>query len=69
MSMKNPASFSLTKNLSLYYKTFYGCNCCRIINALVFVTAIHFHHSLLFVGKARSLPLEWSKVRAPQISS
>ncbi len=26
----------------------------------MFATAIHLHLSLIFVGKARSLPLEWS---------
>ena len=25
----------------------------------MFATAIHFHLSLIFAGKARSLPLEW----------
>jgi hypothetical protein len=31
--------------------------------ARVFVTSIHFHPSLIFVGNARSLPLEWSSIR------
>jgi hypothetical protein len=34
----------------LYYKTFYGRNRSRI--ARVLVTAIHFHPSLIFVGKS-----------------
>ncbi len=29
----------------------------------MFATAIHFHFSLIFAGKARSIPLEWSFVR------
>ncbi len=32
----------------LCYKTFYGHNCCP----RVFATSIHFHPSLIFVGKA-----------------
>jgi hypothetical protein len=44
----------------LYYKTFYGCNCgCIIISQSI----CHFHPSQIFVGKARSLPLEWCLVR------
>ena len=29
----------------------------------MFAAAIHFHTSLIFSGKARSLPFEWSPVR------
>ncbi len=29
----------------------------------MFATAIHFHLSIIFAGKDRSLPLEWSFVR------
>ncbi len=31
----------------------------------MFATALRFHPSLTFVGKARSLPLEWSPVKDP----
>ena len=31
----------------------------------MFATAIYFHPSLIFAGKASSLPLEWSPARAP----
>jgi hypothetical protein len=34
-----------------------------LLQARLFATAIHFHPSLLYVGKARSLPLEKSPVR------
>jgi hypothetical protein len=32
-------------------------------NKLVFATAIRFHRSMIFAGKARNLTLEWSPVR------
>ncbi len=35
----------------------------------MFATAIHFHLSLIFAGKARSLPLEWSFVRCSTLVS
>ncbi len=36
---------------------------------LVFATAIHFHPSRRLLGKARSLPLEWSPVKDPLVGS
>ncbi len=33
------------------------------------MTSIHFHSSLLFLGKDRSLPLELRLVRAPLLSA
>jgi len=32
--------------------------------ARVFVTVSHFHPSLMYVGKAKSLPIEWSPLAA-----
>ncbi len=37
--------------LGLYYKTFYGRNCCIVV--ISFATAIHFHPSLILACKAR----------------
>ncbi len=35
----------------------------------MFATFIHFHPSLIFVGVARSLPIEWSLIRGPTLVS
>ncbi len=47
----------------LYYKTFYCRNCCHITKR---ETVCHCHslpRSLIFAGKDRSLPWEWSHVK------
>jgi hypothetical protein len=35
--------------------------------ARVFAIAIHFNSSVIIVGKARTVPLEWSLVRGPTL--
>jgi hypothetical protein len=48
--------FAVNSSWGLYYKTFYGSNCWRIVISRVFnVSVIHFHPSLISAGKARSL--------------
>ncbi len=43
-------------------KRFLG-NIAILQQARAFDTAVHFHPSLIFTGKARSLPLEWGSIR------
>jgi hypothetical protein len=48
----------------LVLKNFFGCNFCHIIISLsVCHIAICFQPSLLFAGRARSLPQYWSPIR------
>jgi len=49
----------------LYY-IFYGCNCSHFIISL---SVFHFNSSLIFLGKARSLTLEWGAVRDANLVS
>jgi hypothetical protein len=56
------------ENISLQYRGLYYKNFTTVIVAIsqkarVFATSIHFLLSLVFVAKAKSLPLEWSPVR------
>ncbi len=47
--------------LSLYYKMYYGRNCCRFVKSQsVCAIIIHLHLGLIFVDKARSLPVRGS---------
>jgi len=49
-----------------YYWVSYAL-CCNTELARLFVIYIHFHlSSLIFVGKVKSLPLEWGLVRGLQ---
>jgi hypothetical protein len=49
---------------AVLYKTFCDSKCCFFCKkAVVFATSIHFHPSLIVLGKARSLPLDCSPVR------
>ncbi len=58
-----------TKKISSVFKSNYGACSAKHLRIIivtvsskdsVFSTAIHFHLSLIFGSKSRSLPLEWS---------
>ncbi len=56
-------AWNLVTTRALHCKTFYCGNCWRIVIRSSFVIAKPWRPSLIFVGKAGSLPLEWSDIK------
>jgi len=65
--LKTPKGEKLINTRRQCFKTFYSRKCCVSSQARKFATAIHFHPSLMFAGKARSVTLERGHVTVPTL--